>query len=117
MLKCSQLSPVMPLYHICKAIHFLSPVLFIPSLSYALFNSENFHLLVTNIFQQIKKCNNRAQRKMPSGLMAYQQKCYVLGTEGKWKPFNAAIKYAGDKRLNTTRIYNNQSHFTYFIRQ
>ena len=31
---------------ICKAIHFLSPVLFIPSLYYALFNLENFYLVV-----------------------------------------------------------------------
>ena len=34
MLKCSQPSTIMPLHHICKAIHFLSAVLFVPSLYY-----------------------------------------------------------------------------------
>jgi len=34
MLKWSQPSPIMPLHHIRKAIHFFSPVLFVPSLYY-----------------------------------------------------------------------------------
>ena len=37
LLKCSQPSPIMPLHHICKANHFLSTVLFIPSLYYECF--------------------------------------------------------------------------------
>ena len=35
MLKCSQPSTTMPLHHICKAIHFLFPVLVMPSHYYA----------------------------------------------------------------------------------
>jgi len=43
MLKCSEPSPIMPLHHIRKAVHLLSPVVFIPSLL-RIFNSEIFYL-------------------------------------------------------------------------
>ena len=57
MLKCSQPSPIMPLHRICKAIHFLSPVLFIPSRYYAFFNSEYFYLLVTPPGREVEYCD------------------------------------------------------------
>ena len=58
MLKCSKPSPIMFLHHICKAIPFLSPVLFIPSLYYAFSISENFYLLVMYIVFYVRSSRN-----------------------------------------------------------
>jgi len=48
MLKCSQPSQIMTLHRLWKAIFFLSPVLFIPSLYYAFLIQRIFIYLYTN---------------------------------------------------------------------
>ena len=66
MLECSQPSSIMSLHHLCKCIHFLSPVglLFIPSLYYAFFDSENFYLLVYWCFNSALLCLGKSRQQL-----------------------------------------------------